>query len=218
MRFSQTIIALILYIVNANGQGIPVLCTLTADSEIINVGEVPDLSLTFENCTDSAFYLIIPLDASSKKWRYPYAYYTIENVNDTAYKTLPFYRCGNMDGIDSSNFIKVESNKGCLLLDYTPSVYSDFSIRDSDNFKEKGKYRITYNYSTSSSNLSDYFGRDMYMSVFKTDFFPKTYISEGKLIVQEKDQYKGKLEVLNKLFSKVPKVELASNSIIIEVK
>jgi len=218
MKLLQIAILFILYTINLYGQDNRILCTLTTKSKVINVGEVPKLNVTFENCTDSTFYLITPLDASSDKWRYPYAYYTIELLGDTTYKPELVYRCGNMDGMDSLSFIKIESNHNCNLLEFTSRVYRDFSIHDSDNFKNKGHYRITYHYSTASNSLSDYFGRDMYMRVFRTKYFPKMYISESKLVVSERDQYKDELEVLDKLFSKVPKVELTSNSIIIEVK
>ena len=61
-------------------------------------------------------------------------------------------------------------------------------------FNNIGTYKITFHYSTKSNNITDYFGRGF-----------------------EKDRTKRELKELEKLFNQVPKLELQSNTIEIEV-
>lgn len=218
MKNILTVIVLTFYIQITFGQNQEIVCSLSAENRIVNLGETPQLKLIFENKTDSTIYLIKSLDASSYKWRYPYAYYTIEKLDDEDYKMERYSRCGNMDGIDSTDFVKIEPNDKFDPIKFNHFYFSDFSVRNPNNFKNKGKYKITFHYSTKSKNLNEYMGDDMSMGFYEIELIYGDSINPPKIVNKINNENQEKFLLLEELFSKVPKIEIESNSIVIVVK
>lgn len=193
-------------------------CIIQAKDTILKIGEVPEINIVFENNTDTTIYLIKSLDASSHKWRYPHAYYTIEKLDDKNYSMELISRCGNMDGINVADFIKIKPTEKFSPVKINHSYFSDFSANNPNNFKEKGKYKITYHYSSISDDLTDYMGDDMRMNIFDFETSKVDSINPPSFIFNVNKKYEKQISELEKLLSKVPKIEIESNSIIIEVR
>lgn len=75
--------------------------------------------------------------------------------------------------------------------------------------KKKGKYKITFYYSTNEPGFKYWMG-DPYAGQRRYWFDSKT----GEILQQYKDEY----QTLLSLFSKVPQLDLISNELLIEVK
>lgn len=191
-------------------------CKLLTKKAIIKSGETPMLELTFKNNSDTDIYLIKSLDASSYKWRYPHAYYTIELLDNKEYEIQQVARCGNMNGISTGDFIKVSAQE---IFNPTKHYYfSDFSVLNPNNFKQKGKYKITYHYSTLSKDLDEYMGEDMSLDVYELVNIAGDSLNPPRILKKPNNKSKNLVAELEALFNQVPKVELISNSVIIEVK
>lgn len=193
-------------------------CTLAAKKAIIKSGETPLLELTFKNNSDTDIYLIKSLDASSYKWRYPYAYYTIELLGDNEYKIEQISRCGNMNGISTGDFIKVSAQETFKSTQYKHYYFSDYSVHNPNNFRQKGKYKITHHYSTLSKYLDEYMGEDMSLDVYELVNIAGDSLNPPRILKKPNNESKNLVKELEVLFAQVPKVELTSNTVIIEVK
>ena len=100
----------------------------------------------------------------------------------------PIGRCGNMNSIKPEDFILVKS--GGVFNPYQKGFFGSYQISSKENFKIPGTYRITFYYSTKSEKLEEYFG----------------------------DDYDIDKDKIRSLFSKVPHVELKSNTLSITIK
>lgn len=213
MKKAFLLVYLMLITQNLIAQSEEVVCSISTIDSILNVGETPKIKIVFKNNTEKPIYLIKSLDASSYKWRYPYTFYTIEKLNDKNYKKKELSRCGNLSGIDISDFVEIKGNDK---LDRR--VVSDYAINNSNNFKDKGKYKITFHYSTKSEDLADYMGEDMSLYVYDLKFIEGDSQNPSKLLNVVRDEYKDMVNKIEQLFSNVPKVEITSNSLIVEVR
>ena len=88
-------------------------------------------------------------------------------------------------------------------------VFSDYNFYNRKNFEQKGKYKITFFYSTNQADFKYWMG-DPYSGQGKKWFDSRT----KEVLPKYKDEY----EKLLLMFRKVPKLELKSNVITIEVK
>jgi hypothetical protein len=181
-------------------------CVIKSGKTTYKKGEVPHISIEIKNNTDSTIQLVKTLDGSEVRWRYPYAYFKIEMVNDTSYHPALVLRCGNYDGIDSDDFVEVKPGGSFDPYKNQTSVYYDYAISDKRNFERKGKYKITFYYSTNEPDFKKWIGN--------SDQSWRLYDRSGNVIASKKPEY----DQMVKLFSKVPKVELVSNELIIEIK
>ena len=171
-------------------------CTLTTEQEEYLVGEVPKLTVAIINKSAKDVYLIGSLDASEEKWRSPFCYFTMEKPVVDSLPTLP--RCGNMNPLRKEDFVLVESGES-----FNPFVaidghgfFSSDKVSNPWNFRNAGRYKITFHYSTISTNIKDYLGDGVW-----------TYRDDKK-----------KYRELEELFENVPNVELTSNTVEIQVK
>lgn len=186
------------------GQTLP--CSIKTNKTIYKKGEVPSISVEIKNNTDSTIRLVKALDKSRIQKRFPYAYFKIEMVSDTSYKMRTYGECGNWDNIDSTDFIEVKPNETFDPYKYQSPVYYDYAIKDPRNFEKTGKYKITFYYSTNESHIAEWLG----------DHQSKNWFDWNKHIyLPGKEREFNKLIALLKL---VPKVELVSNELIIEIK
>ena len=166
---------------------------------------MPSITVSIKNNTDSTIQLVKALDGSNVRWRFPYAYFKIEKISDTTYKARWYKRCGNYDAIKSADFIKIES--GSSFNPYTPgSVYSDYTISDKRNFEREGKYRITFYYSTNETDFKKWLG----------DYNGVNFYFDNKIVL--KSERKEEYQKLLDLFTKVPKMDIVSNELIIEIE
>jgi hypothetical protein len=181
-------------------------CTIKPDKAVYKKGEVPRISIAIKNNTDSTIQLVKTMDGSEARWRYPYAYFKIELIGDTSYHVQPMIRCGNYDGIDSADFVQVKPGGSFDPYKNQTSVYHDYTISDKRNFERKGKYKITFYYSTNEPDFKKWVGR--------SDQSWSLYDRSGNVNADKKAEY----EKLLQLFAKVPLAELVSNELIIEIK
>lgn len=165
-------------------------CKLTASRTVYELGELPDLTVEISNFSNSEVYLIGSLDASEERWRMPYCYYTIEKPKIDS--VPPTGRCGNMNTLRPKDFVLVRPNET-----FNPykdidgfGFFDSYEINRPENFRNKGIYKIQFHYSTKSDTLENYLG----------------------------DSYKANKDRLRRLFEKVPKIELSSNIVEIQIK
>jgi hypothetical protein len=180
------------------------LCTLTSDKQIYSLGEIPKFSISIKNNTADSVMFVKTLDGSAEKIRYPYCYFTITMPDDTAYKIRKLNFCHNSDPIRKEDFVKVAP--GNYFDPYKDQfvAYYDNKITDAKNFAVKGKYTITFYYSTSESNFNNWLG-----------FWNKEWFDgNGNIAERNKPQY----DEMKILFAEVPQVDLVSNSVTIEIK
>jgi hypothetical protein len=208
MRITTTTIFLMLTVL-VLGQTPRLICNIKTDKYIYKKGTVPTITVEIKNNTDSAIYLVKSLDGSSSQMRFPYAYFEIQKLSDTSYRQDKSRYCGNYDEIDTSDFVEVTPDAT-----FDPSIsqsrfYTDYSMKNIKNFEKKGKYKIIYHYSTNETRFIKWMG-DPYAGQARRWFDEKT----GKIKSEHEREYNRLLE----LFKLVPKTELVSNELIIEVK
>lgn len=163
-------------------------CKLIVNKKVFKVGELPEFKVEIKNLTSKEIYLIGSLDASEEKWRLPHCYFTI----DKPFKDSTLIeRCGNMNTLRLKDFRLVKPN-GIFdpyenLEDY--GFFSSFAISHPKNFGKTGVYKIQFHYSTKSNDINDFIG----------------------------DGFGDDKKELTELFKKVPRIELSSNIIEIEI-
>lgn len=193
----KPLLPLLLFICLAvSGFSQSLICTIQSEKPAYMAGQVPKITIGIKNNTDSTIYLVKSLDASSHKWRYPYAYYKIELVGDTSYLIDKHVMCGNYNDIKIEDFFEVKS--GEIFDPYRSHAFTDHSIENERNFVKRGKYRITFYYSTNQTGFKYWLG-DAGLAGLKKEKIP---------------EYEKMLD----LFKKVPKVELESNAVFVEIK
>ncbi|MDO9187078.1 MAG: hypothetical protein Q7W13_13775 [Bacteroidia bacterium] len=208
MKSISLVIALLFITVLLNGQG--VVCFIKSDKATYKKGELPIIKVEIKNNTDSTIQLVKTLDYSAFKVRFPPAYFKIEKIADTSYKIITYEReCGNYDGIDSADFVEVKKGETFDPFSNQTPVYSDFKMKDKRNFAKKGKYKINFYYSTNETNFKKWMG-DAYAGQVRNWIDRKT----GEAVPEREIEY----SKLLKLFSKVPKLDIVSNEIVIEIK
>jgi hypothetical protein len=207
----RLLIIFLLASVNAPAQHVPVktgvsttqyVCTIRSDKTIYHPGETPAITVEINNNSNEKAYLVRALDGSDIKRRFPYAYFTITKVGDTAYKTKMYGRCGNIDPITVADFVEVKPgalfNPFKRTIPYTDreNIFAyDIKLIDTANFSTPGKYVITFFYSTMESDFTKWGGH------YSSKMFYKDY---------------KQMEAL--FFSDVARISLVSNELIIEVK
>ena len=132
-----------------------IACSISSDSSSYQKGHAPKITVEMKNNSESSIQLVKSLDGSAERMRSPFAYFKIEKIGDTSYKVERYPRCGNINGLDTTDFVTV--NPGEIFNPYYPSkggIFSDHKINDGTNFIKTGKYKITFHYST---NEPDFF-------------------------------------------------------------
>lgn len=159
---------------------------LVSSKQIYNLGETPKLEVSIKNNSGNDIYLISNLDGSAHKFRMPFCYFEIEKPTiDSLTSEL---HCANVNPLRKSDFILVI--KEDTFNPYNNNQYHE--LLKKEDFRQVGKYRITFHYPTKSFNIDDFFGDEIYGS------FPKQ-------------------KELTALFELVPSIELKSNTIEVEI-
>jgi hypothetical protein len=162
-------------------------CIITTAKKEYTIGETPEIKISISNKTERDVYLINSLAASEGKSRYPYSYFTIQKpANDSL--TNGSLSCGFTNQLRKEDFWLIKSGES---FDPNKSVGS-YEIKRKEHFRNAGKYKITYYYSTKSTTFERYLGVGHVLS---------------------KDQE----EELKELFNKVLHIELRSNTLEIEI-
>jgi len=168
-------------------------CTLTLKKNTIKPGEIPVIQVKIQNNSGQDWYLIGSLDNSEDKLRYPHCKLLIEKPQYE--KMEPVEICGVLNPLRFEDFQYVndgESFNPYKIIDEYGYWGSSELIKE--NFKYPGKYKLQFLYSTKSRKFDSYLGSpDMFMD--------KWY-----------------LDSLRALVEKVPKIELASNVVELEIK
>jgi hypothetical protein len=161
----------------------PVGCALRGEATC-EVGQVPKLAVTLINQSGDDIYLVGCLDASYCKWRYPFCYFEVIGPAGPIAEHAG-RRCGNMNTLRQQDFVKVPPGG---TFDPFQRVDSGgfFSAEPSPEiFKDPGTYRISFGYSSSSTDIL-LWGGD----------YREAVAEDEKLVA---------------LFARVPKVEVRSN-------
>lgn len=168
------------------------VCTLKSDKSSYKLGEKPKFKVKIHNHSKADIYLIGSLDGSEVKWRFPHCYFTIDKPKPD---TIDFSRCGNMNTLLVEDFKLVQSgqefNPYESILNFR--YVTDYTLLEPETFRNPGVYKIKFYYSTNSDNISDYWG-DKYDPIDLVDSL-------------KMDNY----------FKSVPKVDLVSNEVVIEI-
>ncbi len=188
-------------------------CLIRTDKEIYQTKDIiahkyPIITIAIKNNTDSTINIVTGLDGSSSRQRFPYAFFNIQLLGDTAQQDRKGY-CGNYDGIHTDAFIKIDAQQTLVSDTKENILFYDHFLYDKNTFQRKGKYKISFYYSTNETNFKKWMG-DKYIGQQYKWFDSQT----GNVLPEYKDEY----NELVVLFSKVPKTELTSNEITIEVK
>lgn len=172
---------------------VKVECVLKVKKTVYRQGEVPEVEVQLVNRGKRSIYLIGSLDGSEKKWRMPYCYFTIEKpVPDTA----KFISCKTLNSLRDADFVKVAPGENFDPYKQVDNYgfFRSHELAQAETFRNPGIYRITFHYSTLSDDLYDYIGHS-----------PLNWREKGDTALQKK------------LFSKVPHLDLASNTVEIRV-
>lgn len=197
MMHNICIILILLFLpISSLGQKSKIFCTLTSEKTVYCLGELPKISVNIKNATDSVIELVKSLDGSTFNLRYPYAYFKIENMTDSLQEHKSLELCGNTNPIRLTDFVKVMQG------DSFDPLKDSFDKLYPGNFPKRGKYKVTFYYSTNECDLLKWMGDEGY------DY------SKNEIAAPKKAAY----EQLLRLFAKVPRVELISNTLIITIK
>jgi len=163
-------------------------CLITTRKQVYKIGETPKITVSIKNNTGKDVYLIGSLDGSEVRWRIPYCYF---KINKPTIDTLPVLRrCGIVNPLRKEDFVLVKAGE---TFDPYQSVddygfFSSNEINRKENFRKPGKYSITFCYSTMPTG-----GYGFAANVNKT---PE----------------------LKTLLSNLPKIELTSNTLEIQIR
>lgn len=169
-------------------------CVLTASKQVYSLGEVPKFQVSIVNNSGEDVYLIGSLDGSDAKFRMPFCYFTLEKPKIDSVRYIG--RCGMVDFLSEKDFIFVPSGESFSPFHNTNGsrFWYPYEIGRPEHFRNLGVYRITFHYTSNSSELEDFLGTPFFGAGEKTS-----------------------LRKLRKLFKKTPKIELQSNTVEIEI-
>lgn len=153
----------------------------------LRVGTRPVVDVRIFNRTADEIYLVGSLDASDVRWRYPHAYFEVTGP-DGRPAVRGGARCGNRNALRAQDFVKIAP--GASLDPY--QRVDDYGFFATEQLSERtfaavGPYRIRFHYSSAEPDLAQWMG-------------------EGP----------PRAELL-RLFSRVPKVDVVSNEVILTV-
>lgn len=123
-------------------------CKISSSKPIYKKGELPKIEVSIINKSDENIYLVGSLDGSSFKFRKPYCYFSIEKPT---IDSLPKPEmCKTLNPLRMEDFVKVkpgESFDPYLRIDEY-GFFGAYNISRIDNFRNTGKYKISFYYST----------------------------------------------------------------------
>ena len=164
-------------------------CILTVNKIVLRAGEMPEFKVEIKNLSSKEVYLIGSLEGSEQKFRLPYCYFTIEKPFEDPVRRVA--RCGNLLFLRVEDFKLVKPNE--IFDPYSKideyGYYRSSEINLKENFRKPGKYKIQFHYSTKANNLN---GFNIY-------------------------NRRANFDQLKDLLDKVPKIELSSNVIELEI-
>ena len=191
MRKITAILFMFVFAFSAMAADPPYTCTISTGKSVIMQGEVPEIKVSIANNSGEDVYLVRRLDGSDVGWRYPRCNFEVLDSSRKPVSLKPMGRCGNMNLLKASDFVKVTAGAK-FDLGGRGGYFSAKLFR----FQElpPGDYILKFNYQTSTKTVRDYFGDEKMMG--KTKASPE----------------------IQKLFESVPLVNLASNELRISVQ
>ena len=162
-------------------------CLISSSKKTYSLGELPEIKVSIINKSNRDVYLVGGLDGSERKIRKPYCYFTIKRPGD--HPALSMEGCGTVNPLRAEDFVLVKSGG---IFDPYQSVddygfFTSFQMSRKANFNEAGIYIITFHYSTLAESLNDYAA------------------------------YESNFKELQAKFERVPKIQLRSNTLTIEI-
>lgn len=165
-------------------------CTISSGFKTYKTGQVPDIKVAIANHSENEIYLIGALDGSENKRRMPYCYFTIEKPKPD---TILYQHCGTVNPLRTAEYRLVKSGES-----FDPYAQIDdkgfwrnHTIGDKETFRNPGVYRIQFHYSTNSTDIRRFLG--------SWDKNPDT-------------------ARLKQLFEKLPRIDLSSNVLEINIE
>ncbi len=127
----------------------PVLtCLIGTERNVYQIGEIPLIHVVIFNRTNEELWLVLALDGSERKARYPHAYFEIIGP-DGKPRNARMLSCGTINPMEERNFVQVKPRA-----DFDPyaGYACDFKVNLKENYSDPGEYRIRFYYSTDSDN------------------------------------------------------------------
>lgn len=167
-------------------------CVLSSDKTTYAMGEVPKFTVRIINEGDTDVCLIGSLDASDTKRRMPYCYFSIDKPKPD---TVWFGRCGSANPIRTEDFKIVKKNEAFNPYEVIDGsgFFNDVAATQKETFRNAGTYRIQFHYSTNGGDIKKFMGSVEYLNKLPDS------------------------SQIESLFAKVPRIELESNTITIQV-
>ena len=163
-------------------------CTLAIEKNKLQMGDLPQLTVSIINNSGKDVYLIGALDGSEFNMRMPECRFVIQKPK---VDTMPgLWLCANTNPLKEENFVKVYSGETFNPYDdvYAHGFFSSIQLTRKENFRNPGKYKIQFCYSTKSEGIKEFLG-------------------DGEANA-----------AMKKMFDSVPKIELKSNWVEFEIK
>jgi hypothetical protein len=170
-------------------------CVLTVNKTTFKVGEVPKPEVKITNNSNGDIYLVGSLDNSADKRRMPYCYYSIDKPRPD---TILFYGCGTANPLRVEDFKVVKSREAFNPFESIDNhgFFPDYASTQKETFRNPGIYKIQFHYSTNDVEIEKFRGS------ISAENWAKHYDTTA----------------IYQLFAKVPKIELVSNTIEIEIR
>ena len=158
-------------------------CIIASDRTTYAVGQVPAITVSITNKSPKEVMLVGSLDGSDVGWRFPKCRLEILDAEGKPV-TAPMFRCGNMNVLKTTDFIAVPAGKT-----FNPFGKGFFPPSQFYQFPvtTPGDYTLHFYYST-SDRVQDYFG-------------------------DERGSQTNATPEIQRLFERVPKLELKSNTL-----
>jgi hypothetical protein len=175
----------------------PLACTIRCEPTC-ELGRAPAISVEIANWTDGEIHLVGSLDASDRKWRYPFCYFEVIGPDGKPVQQR-LARCGNMNAIREKDFVKVP--RGGKFDPYQKIDEGGFfgtSLITPATFATEGEYRIRFIYSTERAE-------------------PRFWLGDANGDVGEMLNTGGTKEKVVTLLADVPKTTVSSNEITVRV-
>lgn len=174
-------------------------CTISTAEKIYTTKDKIIVDVKIKNSSKQNINLIGSIDGSDTKIKLPFCLFIVQKENETV-QHHGFIGCGNVLNLRPSDFIEIGINES-----FSPFVegetYSAFGTiignkiaLQADFFDGAGKYKIQFVYSTLSDQINDFLGYDL-----------ASYSKE-------------ELDTLSEKLENVPRIQLYSNILEVELE
>jgi hypothetical protein len=171
--------------------------SIFSDKNTYFSGEPVIVNADFKNNTHKNILIVFPQDGSENKFRYPYCYFEVLDQEESIVPDCS-PACKVVNPLVKQAFRDIKPGK-------SESFFEDGFILTRNITLKPGRYRIRLFYSTAADKESQWYGLysdDYWTEIYKNEFWKKR---------------KAEMAENRKLLKKVPKLEIWSNTITIDI-